>query len=317
MGIAADTFISVWRGTAWKLKLWGRGLRQLLSTSKGPVSITESLTLQVVKAAVSDYLGRTAANRQFIVDINAVGGTVGVRPSNNSGVLSGKQVFTGEAGGTTYSNEQLIDGQNTLRFSANQGSTGFGSLGGAINYTSHASVPAALVKGDEFWVKTKIRFPSVGWVWNPNGKNKFFRNLVFTSAGVSNGYIDLYLEPQNAQGIQLWWIYEGQQQWINTNAASIFFDTDHIFEMHVVLDDVSGADGGQALQRVWLDGNLMINGTQKTINSATDYMSLSALFYYYDDAGAPANIHCYAKEYIVRSSVPAQRDSNGYPFIGV
>jgi hypothetical protein len=52
MGIAADTFISVWRGTAWKLKLWGRGIRQLLSTSNGPVSITESLILQVVRAAV-------------------------------------------------------------------------------------------------------------------------------------------------------------------------------------------------------------------------------------------------------------------------
>jgi hypothetical protein len=51
MGIAADTFISVWRGTAWKLKLWGRGLRQLLSTSNGPVSITESLILQAVRAA--------------------------------------------------------------------------------------------------------------------------------------------------------------------------------------------------------------------------------------------------------------------------
>jgi hypothetical protein len=51
MGIAADTFISVWRGTAWKLKLWGRGIRQLLSTSNGPVSITESLILQVVRAA--------------------------------------------------------------------------------------------------------------------------------------------------------------------------------------------------------------------------------------------------------------------------
>jgi hypothetical protein len=288
-----------------------------MATSSSPKSIAASRTLQVARTAVSDYLGRTAANRQFIVDINAVGGTVGVSPSNSSGVLSGKQVFTGEAGGTTYSNERLIDGQNTLRLSANQGSTGFGSLGGGVNYTTHSSVPSALVKGDEFWVKTKIRFPSASWIWNPNGKNKFFRNRVFTSAGVSTGYIDLYLEPQNPNGDQIAWIYEGQAQWIRNNTASILFDTDHIFEMHVVLDDVSGANGGQALQRVWLDGNLMINGTQKTINSATDYMSLSALFYYYDDAGAPANIHCYAKEYIVRSSVPAQRDSNGYPFIGV
>jgi hypothetical protein len=51
MGISADTFISVWRGTAWKVKLWGRNIRQLLSTSNGPINITESLILQVVRAA--------------------------------------------------------------------------------------------------------------------------------------------------------------------------------------------------------------------------------------------------------------------------
>lgn len=264
--------------------------------------------------AVGAYTALTDPARQFAISIDAVGGTVGVNVEDDTGILSGKEVFTGEAGGTTYSDEIQIDGANVLRLSIPQGFTGYGTLGGGVTLANHQTSGTNLFKGDEFWIRTKVRFPSASWQWN-SGMNKFFRARV---SGV--GYIDLYIDPTENRntGRQLWWIFEGENAFVTADATPIIpYDSTHTIEMHIVLDDVPGDQGGKALQRVWVDGQLYIDTTKRTLNLPDQNVFLAAIFLYYGNEGAPFDMHGYAKNFDVQSSVPAQRDANGNPFIGV
>jgi len=265
-------------------------------------------------AAAGNAVASTPVERQFKHDVNAVGGLVGGTAQNDSGYIDGKPVFSDGAWGSTFSDEYQIDGQNVLRLSVNQGSTGRG-LGGLVQPSIDGVFQ--LQKGDEFWVKTKIRFPSNSWQWN-SGRNKFFRNLVKTAVGDNVGYIDLYIDGnQSLSEKQVWWIFEGNQSWTAPSDVVIFPDTNHVVEMYIKLDDVSGPNGGSAKQRVWVDGNLIIDGDKRTLNNADDYIFLHGLFYYYGNDTAPADLHIYAKDFIVQSELPSSFDANGYPFIGV
>jgi len=269
-------------------------------------------------AGVAAPLGGTPIERQFVIDINAVGGTLGGDVQDPSGVQNNKQVFTGDAGGTTYSDEIKFNGQNVLRYSVNQGSTGFGTLGGniALNNCPGAS---RLYKGDEIWTRSAMFYPSASWVHN-SGRNKFQRHRVYQANNDgSRGYLDTYTDGNQSIGSSiLWWIYEGKAQWLSSgDIGPMTFDEWHTIETYMKLDTVSVENGGTARVIMWYDGIRVIDSTvRETLNADTDYLASSAQFLYYGNETAPRALHCYAKDFIVRSSPPPNVDADGFPFIG-
>ena len=286
--------------------------------TRQPLSIQAARTINVGRGSGGGVVGNTPVERQFIIDINGDGGTVGGPVANSTGILDGKQVFTGTAGGTTYSNEMQYEGSNVLRMSVAEGSQGFGSLGGAVNLQNHQDAQTYLYRGDEFWMKTRMYFPSGGWQWN-EGRNKFFRARVFNPDG-SSSYIDLYIDGNRSTGTQIWWIYEGENSWRSNGSAApdvILFDQWHDIEMYCRLDSIPSDEGGMAHTRIWIDGDLIMDiGNRRTINHPDSEIRNIGLFLYYGNEGAPSDLHLFADNYIFRTSLPSNTDAAGNPFIG-
>jgi len=235
-------------------------------------------------------------------------GSIGAKAQSGS-----TQDFDDAAGGSYFTNEQVLSGNIAAKLTVTAGDTAFGRWGGIINF------PELLRKGDEVWFRVNTFFPA-GFNWDSTSGGsllKFLRVHVQTSSGGNSGYNDWYMTPE-ATTIPHQFLYEGQQQWFRFGAASDEVQRGRweTYEMYIKLDNIPVDQGGTARVRVWKDGRLLseITGAE-TLNSATDTSDRAHLFTYWN-GGAPKTQHMYVDDIVVTSDTPSGRDANGYPMVG-
>lgn len=221
--------------------------------------------------------------------------------------------FDDAAGGSYFTNEQVLTGNQAAKLTVTGGSTAFGEWGGIINY------PELLRKGDEVWFSVNTYFPA-GFNYDSTGGGghlKFLRIHAQTSGGSNSGYNDWYMNPE-AVSVPHKFIYEGQQQWFEFGDPSDEVQRGRweTYEMYVKFDNVPASQGGSAIVRVWKDGRLLreITGA-KTLNNSSDTSDRAHIFTYWNGA-APKTQHMYVDDIVVTSDTPSNRDSFGNPMVG-
>ena len=149
---------------------------------------------------------------------------------------------------------------------------------------------------------------------------KFLRFHTASANGANEGYNDWYItgsHPEDSTPFK--WIYEGEQRWVDVGNS-----TDRIrrrvwetYEMYVRFDNVSVADGGMAIIRLWKNGRLIVEiNNRKTLSASTTFSDLAYIFTYWN-GGSPKTQSMYVDNIILTSDRPIRQDSNGNFFIGV
>ena len=226
--------------------------------------------------------GRTAVapapGAGFTANFDAEAGSVGQLVQSAGGVLNGAAVFTSDASRTTYTDIESYSGYKSIRTAVEQGSTGFGQLGGV--YTFSSAGRDNLVKGDEIWVRLRMKLGST-WQWN-SGRNKFLRYRVYSSSGESRGYNDLYFDGNRSDGGVYSFIFEGEHNWYHFQGPLTDLPSKSgwkTIEFYMKLDDKNGSEGGDSMIRLWLDGVLIGESAQRrTLVSDTDVVRYFSLF---------------------------------------
>ncbi|HED39173.1 MAG TPA: hypothetical protein ENJ13_01935 [Chromatiales bacterium] len=269
----------------------------------------------------------TGGASAFTITIDGDDGTPGENVRSSNCQQSNEESFTSDSGGTFYTTEESYSGGKSLELNITKGSLGFGQLGGIINFPDCAHVGGKrLVKGDEIWVRLRIKFPS-GFEFNQNGRNKFLRLRTFHLDGatkVSEGYNDLYID--GPPGTELWkpggyapfqFIFEGAQKWYRINSDFFTMGKWNTIEYHLRLDDKTGPEGGNSMVRVWLNGNLIgETDERRTLQRADSFIESLYLFTYWDNEGAHISQKLWIDDLKITTDTPLTKDLNGNPFIG-
>ncbi|MCG7199471.1 polysaccharide lyase [Marinobacter pelagius] len=218
--------------------------------------------------------------------------------------------FDGASGGSYITDERVLRGSKAAKLTVTGGSTAYGEWGGVIDF------PRKLGKGDEIWFSVNTFFPD-GFNYDSSGEGshlKFLRVHVNNSGGSNVGYNDWYINPE-ASSIPHKFIFEGQQQWFTYGAPSDEPQrgTWESYEMYIKFDDVPVDSGGNAIVRVWKNGQLLreITGA-KTLRNASDLSDRAHLFTYWN-GGAPKTQHMYVDDIVLTSDTPPYRDAQGNP----
>jgi len=253
-------------------------------------------------------------------------GLTGETIQSGSCIKYGEPVFTSTAGMTFYTEDESFGVGKSAELNVVQGSSGFGTLGGVINFSSCTNFDDSagkIVKGQEIWVSVRLKFPT-GFEFNQNGRNKFLRLRTFhDEAGtpVSEGYNDLYINgPSSGEGVQPFhYIFEGAGRWYRAGEPEDFFNLGNwnTIEFYLKLDNIKGSDGGESMVRVWVDGRLIgeTNG-RNTLKFASSYISSLYFFTYWDNDGAHLDQKFWADDLVITTDTPADRDQFGNPMIG-
>lgn len=268
---------------------------------KCSVLLARTVTLSLLLGASTPVLSWTRT-------LTFENGSIGDKAQSSS-----REDFDDAAGGTYFTDEQVLSGNLAAKLTVSAGDTGFGRWGGIINF------PELLRKGDEIWFRVNTFFPD-GFNWDSTSSGnllKFLRVHVQTSSGDNAGYNDWYMTPE-ATSIPHQFIYEGQQQWFRFGAPSDEVQRGRweTYEMYIKFDNVPVDQGGTARVRVWKDGRLLseITGAE-TLNSSTDTSERAHLFTYWN-GGSPKTQHMYVDDVVVTSDTPSNRDANGNPMVG-
>lgn len=215
----------------------------------------------------------------------------------NSGILG--QVTTGNPDGfdlggsqTVYSNEQVFEGSQSAKSTINPLQTGTFQFGGYID-----SYPTNCFKGDQIWFQWYCYMPSSFLIDTDNTLLKYLRFQTLSAAGDNQGYCDVYLREGAPPASRYRLIYEGDQgakvgttsPWTPGGPASTFLRDQWVRNnVHIVFDDVATMDGGTARFRLWENGVLVADKTdRKTLVSASDYSDKFLGFTYWNGENAP------------------------------
>lgn len=206
----------------------------------------------------------------------------------------------------------VFEGETACRLGVNEGSLGFGQLGGIINRRL-----GELSRGDELWLRISLYVPS-DYVFT-SGRSKFLRLRTYAADdGPSRGYLDWYLAPNHDRPHA--WIYEGSHMWRSYGSPedNIQRDTWETYEIYYFLDDTPVDEGGEARVRLWKDGVLLGEITdQRTLVEATDVARNLLIFTYYDNDGAPRSQNLWIDRLQVAIEEPPGRDADGNPYLGL
>lgn len=261
--------------------------------------------------------GSTPEARQFFIEITGTGGTLGVKPQDGSGILSGKDVFTGAAGTAEYTNDRTYLGATTIKTTAPTGSSGFGQFGGIYGFDGVGQANT-LLSGDEFWNRTRILIPT-GFAYNVNGRNKFQRVRVKHPTDVSEGFNDLYIDGGNATPWD--WIFEGEAEWIFAGSQpddALVPEEWASIETYLKFDHLKGSQGGDATVRVWFNDKLIIESFERrTMNQSDSYVSDCYLFTFWDNVPPLVAQTLYISQQLMSSTRPANTDAFGNYYHGV
>ena len=263
----------------------------------------------------------------FTLSISGDQGAVGEKVQSTSCQQSGETSFTSAAGGTYYTDEEAYSGGKSLELNIKTGHTGFGQLGGILNFPDCAALGGRrVVKGEEIWLRLRLKYP-VGFKYNVNGRNKFLRLRTFHYEGaskISEGYNDLYMDAPPGTGPHTYspyqFIFEGAPQWFRMGSAEHFFTPDEwgTVEYYIKLDYKKGSEGGEATVRVWYNGELIGETFERnTLQQADSFIEALYLFTYWDNDGALYDQKFWVDDLILTNVTPSQVDANGNPFIGM
>lgn len=282
----------------------------------------------VISAVLMLVCLATGNAEAFTLEITADEGPVGEKAMSPDGQKAGESAFTSDANGTFYTDDEAYSGGRALELNIKEGSKGFGSLGGIIDFPlcEHAD-GRRLVKGDEIWVRVRLKFPE-GFEFNQNGRNKFLRLRTFheeQGEKVHEGYNDLYLDDPATSVERSYspfnFIFEGAQQWHHFPGTEDDFGKMigqwATIEYYIRLDDKKKSEGGDPMVRVWLNGELMGQTAERnTLKRPDSFIDSLYFFTYWDNAGAHKTQTFYADDLVITSDTPGTRDAQGNPFIG-
>lgn len=217
----------------------------------------------------------------------------------------GNDGFSSTTNDIAISYSDAFSGSKVAKLDIAAGSSGFGSWGGMFDF------PEDLKKGDEIWYKVAIKFPA-GFNYDANPWLKFLR------IRTPEGHLDWYMTNEgSSQPYQF--IYEGEQKWshFGTSADVIQFDRWIVYEMYIKLDNVRTSEGGNALVRVWKDGVLMGEFTDRqTLATAETIANYALLFTYWNGENPPAQ-YLWVDDIVITTETPSHIDADGNPCIGV
>ena len=97
---------------------------------------------------------------------------------------------------------------------------------------------------------------------------------------------DIYINPPGSE-VPLQFIYEGAHKWtkIGTQQDAIQPDSWECYEYYLKLDDKSVADGGEARVRMWKNGKLLADITDRiTLKKPDGYADGAFLFTYWNSS---------------------------------
>ncbi len=264
----------------------------------------------------------------FTISINGDDGVHGENVRSSTCQQSNEESFTSDSGGTFYTNAESYSGGKSIELNITEGSLGFGELGGIINFPNCAHVGGKrLVKGDEIWVRLRIKFPN-NFEFNQNGRNKFLRLRTFHFEGatkVSEGYNDLYIDGPPGTELSkpggyapFQFIFEGAQNWYRMNSDFFAMGKWNTIEYYIRLDEKTGPEGGNSMVRVWLDGNLIgETDERRTLQRADSFIESLYLFTYWDNNGAHISQKLWIDDLEITTDTPSTQDLNGNPFVGI
>lgn len=212
---------------------------------------------------------------------------------------------------------QSYSASHSCRFHIEAGSDGGGGWGGGINF------PAKQVKGNQLWVRIRTFWP-VGSDFNSySGGNrlKFLRFRTNSAPSVNDGYNDWYIN--STTGIfntPYSWIYEGENSWVDFGT----FGHDAIqkgqwetYEYYIKFDNVPASQGGQALVRLWKNGVLLKEITNRKTLKTTETYSTDLLIFTYWNGNSPKTQDMYVDDLVVTSDTPSAQDASGNHYIGM
>lgn len=268
--------------------------------------------------------GLSLTTHAFTLEITGKNATPGTQASSRSCELFGEAAFSGAAGNTMFTNAEYFSNNAALQLTIDQGSEGFGSLGGIIDFSDCASSNIGtkiLERHDEIWIRARFKFPE-GFEFNRVGRNKFMRLRTFRN-GNHEGYNDLYIdghETGRRDPARFHFIFEGGNKgWASFGGPDDFFDFGNwtTVEYYVKFDDVSEDDGGQARIMMWLDGELMGDTTDRvTLAHSDSYVESFYFFTWWGNGGSHKTQSFYVDDLMITTDTPADRDAFGNPYIG-
>ena len=225
--------------------------------------------------------------------------------------------FDGAAGRSFISTEHSAEGGQSAELNITKGDPeyGWGTWGGGIDY------PAFPGKGKEIWFRVKIFMPA-GFDYSSPAQPwlKFMRIRTRQSSGAHEGYLDVLLMDDDVDEYKgaIDWIFEPESQhvFIGGDADRVQFDKWETYEVYAKLDDVPVSAGGQGRSRVWKNGVLLADITnRKTLYTANSVADFTYLFTYWN-GGAPKTQKLWVDDIVIATRTPGNRDAYGNAFIG-
>lgn len=271
------------------------------------------------------FLVFTQMSHAFTIKMSGDGGALGEKAeSADCQADNGAEAFTTNAGLTVYTDEQFYSGGRALKMTVREGSTGFGTFGGSIEFNNCQHVGGHVLReGDEVWIRTRIYFPG-NFEFN-SGRNKFFRLRAYNQSSgqeKSEGYNDLYIDSHTeVSGFKpFWYIFEGQQSWYAAGSLDDFFEPGEwkTVEFYLKLDDEPVSKGGEAIIRIWIDGKLIGEAKdRRTLNTSDSYIKYFSYFTYYGNDRAPQTQSVYVDDFFLTTDTPDSMDGFGNRYIGL
>ena len=224
--------------------------------------------------------------------------------------------FWDDGADSKVSNEQSISGNKSCRMAVPSGGKTWG--GGFVS-------PSFLHKGDEAWIRFRLYLPldfDYG-AYSAGNKLKFIRMTVRDTSNDSIvGRLDWYWHREGSTSkfgkilerdkctTDCWETFGGA----NAEQVRGVWET---YEMYAKFDHVSVNDGGEGRVRVWKNGILMADLTDRpTMWPGSDEVSSMMIFSHWN-GGSPKAQHLYFEDLIATNEVPGSSDAAGNPYIGV
>lgn len=227
----------------------------------------------------------------------------------------GGGAFTSPGSGSYYTTEISYEGGMAVELNVQEGCTCYGVWGGTIRHPQH------LRKGDELWFRVRTYMPT-GFNWDSYAEGshlKFIRFHTQSPDGNNEGYNDWYINRKDAAAdVSHKFIFEGGQGWTTAADKSQFpvLGVWETYEMYVKFDNVPVALGGGARIRLWKNGILLKDITDKeTLKSADSVSDRTHLFTYWN-GGAPKTQKMYVDDMVLTSDRPAALDARGNAYVG-
>lgn len=249
------------------------------------------------------------------------GGPANTLPSNSSTSYWGTN--------SRYSTEQINTGKQSCKFSIAQGSEGWPSSGGPLEWGAIFPLPSNVSVGQEVWMRVNIFMPTGFQISTNSGMLKFMRLHTKTSTA-NTGCLDLLMGATN--GISIWDTvlkkdtfppfvlnFEGNpgNTMVGTRPTNdVGYGKWESYEIYVKVDSVSKANGGMGEVRAWKNNQLMADvTTQTSAGDKTGVIDSLYLFTYWNGT-SPSNQYLYMDDLIITTDTPANRDAKGNAFIG-